>query len=161
MIGKAAHIILKDKLQEKSEEARAQENLIKEKNKEAEKKKLDTKKKVVGEDELSITLERLYKTSDQMTKQQLELNELTEATKIFTIIMGKTNNKAIQQMRKGDIFVNNNAANLVEFGKYANSNFISYKINAELNNGRELSKNFNIRGFPTILFLNVLFIEES
>ena len=38
--------------------------------------------------------------------------------------------------------------------EYANSNFYSYKINAELNNGRELSNNFNIRGFPTILFLN-------
>ena len=118
---------LKDELKEKSEEARAQENLIKEKNKEAEKKKLDPKKIVEGENELSIGLERLYKTSDQMNKEHLELNELTEATKIFTIIMGKTKNKAIQQMRKGDVFVNNTAANLVEFGKYANSNYIKNK----------------------------------
>ena len=118
---------LKDKLKEKSEEAKEQERLIKEKNKETEKKKLDPKKMVEGEDELSIVLERLYKTSDQMTKQHLELNELTEATKIFTIIMGKTKDKAIKQMRKGDVFVNNNAANLVEFGKYANSNYIKNK----------------------------------
>lgn len=39
-------------------------------------------------------------------------------------------------------------------GKYADENFVSLKINAEKGEGISLAKNYQVSGYPTILFFN-------
>ncbi len=39
-------------------------------------------------------------------------------------------------------------------GKYADENFVSLKMNAEQGEGIDLAKNYQVRGYPTILFFN-------
>lgn len=41
-----------------------------------------------------------------------------------------------------------------QFGAYMNENFISLKINAEAGNGPNLAALFNVKAYPTLLFLD-------
>ncbi len=41
-----------------------------------------------------------------------------------------------------------------EFGDYMNANFISVKINAEAGNGPNLAALFDVKSYPTLLFLD-------
>ena len=41
-----------------------------------------------------------------------------------------------------------------DLGNFFNENFINYKVDAEKGNGVNLSQIFNIKAYPTLLFLN-------
>lgn len=41
-----------------------------------------------------------------------------------------------------------------DLGKFFNENFINYKVDAEKGNGVNLAQIFNIKAYPTLLFLN-------
>jgi thiol:disulfide interchange protein len=41
-----------------------------------------------------------------------------------------------------------------EIGEYMNSNFINFKVNAEAGNGPNLAAIYEVRSYPTLLFLN-------
>ncbi|MBX2872908.1 MAG: thioredoxin family protein [Saprospiraceae bacterium] len=41
-----------------------------------------------------------------------------------------------------------------DLGSFFNKNFISYKVDAEKGNGANLAQIFNVKAYPTLLFLN-------
>lgn len=52
------------------------------------------------------------------------------------------------KMMDRDVFTHEETADII------NKDFISYKVNAEKSNGPQLSFNYDIRAFPTLLFLD-------
>lgn len=52
------------------------------------------------------------------------------------------------KMMEKDVFVDK------ELGTYFNTHFINYKVDAEKGNGVNLAQIFNIKAYPTLLFLN-------
>lgn len=52
------------------------------------------------------------------------------------------------KMMEKDVFVDK------ELGNYFNTHFINYKVDGEKGNGVNLAQIFNIKAYPTLLFLN-------
>ena len=117
-----SNVVLKDKLKEKSIKAKKNKKELIDKNKIIEKKALDKQPNFPPSNGIIDEFESLHSFSVELINDYLELDILTEARKIFLILMASESPEKIQNEIGGDVFINNTSNNLADFGKILSLN---------------------------------------
>ena len=151
------NVILKNNLKEKSIETK--------KNK----KKLIIKNKINAEEELGKQstssqsnkifdmFDNLNSASEEIINNNLGLNQLTEARKIFTMLMASKLPDKVRNEIRGDVFIENTSNNLADYGKAVNLNIKAKQKKKERMN----AENAELENQVANCKHDLLVIEES
>jgi chemotaxis protein MotB len=134
--------VLKKKLKEKSIEAKKNKKELIIKNNINEKEGLDKQSTSPTSNKIFDKLESLNSFSEEIINTNLELNQIKEASKIFTMLMARKLKDKMQNGIEGDVFIENTSKNLAVYGRVINLNLnakqnkneIMNSDNAELEN---------------------------
>ena len=128
-----SNLTLKDNIKEINIRAKKNKNKLIENQKKSKPEEIEKQTPSLLEQRCFVECEELHEISEEIINKNINLNELTEARNIYIILMGTKASEKAQHKSGRDVFIENTANNLANYGKTVN-----YDINDKIEKAKKM-----------------------